>query len=92
MSPTFIVSIRSLVCSEVATLKGPMSPAFAREGESDTSAASFSKLSPARSRRRITSVFSRASSSMPTLIRVPSPGTATEISRSVIVCGLVNSL
>jgi hypothetical protein len=75
------------------TLSGPIKPAFAFDGDSDTSAATVSKLSrPVVTRARIVSAFAFAASSAATFRPLASPGTETRISRSVTVGGVVNSL
>ena len=93
MSPGFIFSIIFRRSGEMSfTLSGPINPAFAFDGESEISEASFSKFSPpAVTRRRIPCAFSSAASSAPTLMPFGSVGVATRISRSVTVGAVVNS-
>ena len=68
MSPTFIFEIIFSSSSFISSREiGPMSPPLAFDGESDTSAATFSNGSPLTMRSRIAAAFSRASSSAPTL-------------------------
>ena len=68
MSPTFIDEIILSTSSFISSREiGPMRPPLAFEGESETSAATFSNASPLTMRARMSSAFSRASSIAPTL-------------------------
>ena len=67
-SPTFIFEIIFSSSSFISSREiGPMRPPLAFDGESETSAATFSNDSPLTTRARMPSAFSRASSSAPTL-------------------------
>ena len=78
-SPTFIASIIFLRSADRSSrLIGPIRPALAREADSERSAASFSKLSPASARARIASARAFAASSAATLMPRGSAGVADE--------------
>ena len=78
-SPIFIASIIFRSSAErSSSLMGPIRPALAREGDSERSAASFSKLSPASARARIASALALAASSAATLMPSGSAGGADE--------------
>ena len=92
-SPTFIASISLRSSGDRSSrLSGPIRPAFAFDGASDSSAASFSKLSPAE--RALADLVGLGLAPLRRRRRSASrrrPAPPTKISRSVIVCGVVNS-
>ena len=93
-SPGFMASMILRRSGEMSPrLSGPINPEFAFDGDSETSDASFSKLSPpVVTRWRSSAAFACAASSAAALTPLGSVGTLTRISRSVTDGAEVNSL
>ena len=93
-SPAFIDSTSLRRSGERSfRLSGPIRPALAFDGELRDLGGQLLEALAARDRaRRISSAFALAASSAATFSTLGSPGTATRISRSVTVGGVVNSL
>ena len=83
-SPAFIASIifrRS--ADRSSSLSGPIRPALARDGASESRRPASRSLRPPTARARIASAFCVGASSAADVDALPSAGTATRISRSV---------